>query len=125
MINAEQGYLPRSRILWSKDHQSCKNLTLRNRLNTQQEQEHKENAINGPLLLGRNRERYGDFSSVTQRLQHRQEQKLPLCFIQHKISSFHSVAGIQTVLEHQPLAVHRVSGTKYLMQQILQLHLPT
>lgn len=55
----------------------AKNLTLRNRLNTQQEQEQKENAINGPVWLGRNRERDGDFSSVTQGLQHRQEQKLP------------------------------------------------
>lgn len=75
MINAEQGYSPRSRILWIIN--PAKNLTLRNRLNTQQEQEQKENAINGPVWLGRNRERDGDFSSVTQGLQHRQEQRLP------------------------------------------------
>lgn len=76
-----------------------------NRLNTQQEWEHKENAVSSAVLLGGKSQRCDNFSSVMQGLQQRREQSLSLCFTQHKISSFHLWQVSSPLSEQQPPAL--------------------
>lgn len=76
-----------------------------NGLDTQQEWEHKENAVSRAVFLGGKSQRCDNFSSVTQGLQQRREQSLSLCFTQHKISSFHLWQVSSPFLEQQPPAL--------------------